>query len=297
VIVGTGVPPGSDSWLAELAASPPFGEGDRLGSLNHLDASARRRAAAAIRSGEAISLARPLVAEPSLFDGGGESVELRTEVHAHGARDRVRLECHGALNTHLDAPNHVSVDGTFYGEGGFSAAPTVSEGAAHGIFTRAVLADLPALRGTDWVAPGEPATAAELVAAVAGQPFEPGDALLCYLGRDCYEAEGGDYPADLAAALSSGVAIPGIAPDVGGWLVERRASLIGWDFLDIPGGALPPLRVHRLIRAIGLAVLDHCELGRAAKRCRETGAATGALVVAPLATGGTGSMVNPLLVL
>jgi hypothetical protein len=48
-------------WIRALAASQPFGAGDRRGTANLIDAAARARAAACIRTGNSVSLARPLL--------------------------------------------------------------------------------------------------------------------------------------------------------------------------------------------------------------------------------------------
>jgi hypothetical protein len=47
-------------WIRTLAASHPFGPDDRRGTANLIDAAARARAAACIRTGNSVSLARPL---------------------------------------------------------------------------------------------------------------------------------------------------------------------------------------------------------------------------------------------
>ena len=47
-------------WIAALAASRPFGAGDGRGTANLIDAAARARAAACVRTGDSVSLGRPL---------------------------------------------------------------------------------------------------------------------------------------------------------------------------------------------------------------------------------------------
>src|SRR5258708_24116383 len=47
-------------WIRALAASRPFGEGDRRGTANLIDAAARARAAARVRPRSPASLPRPL---------------------------------------------------------------------------------------------------------------------------------------------------------------------------------------------------------------------------------------------
>jgi hypothetical protein len=45
-------------WIRSLAATRHFGAGDRRGTANLIDAAARARAAACIRAGKSVSLAR-----------------------------------------------------------------------------------------------------------------------------------------------------------------------------------------------------------------------------------------------
>ena len=107
-------------WITELAATRPYGTGDRRGTANLVDAAARARAAAAIRSGESISLSRPLRGND--FDSTPEHPGFAHEIWyvptddgAGWGLDQVVLNCHGLLNTHVDGLNHVAINDTFYG--------------------------------------------------------------------------------------------------------------------------------------------------------------------------------------
>ncbi len=69
---------------------------------------------------------------------------------------------HGNADSHLDALCHVVYDGTLYNE--VPAANWTAEGAGQlsiavadqGIAGRAVLLDIPRVRGIDWLEPGRP---------------------------------------------------------------------------------------------------------------------------------------------
>jgi kynurenine formamidase len=216
---------------------------------------------------------------------------------AHGS-DRVNFECHGHTHTHLDGFNHMGLDGTWYsgwpagGEGGIS----IADFGAEGLVTRGVLADIPALRGENWVAADKPVSADELDGAIdaAGVTVEPGDALLCYMGRDRYEAAGNTY-------FGSEGRRPGLGPTAAKWIVDHKVSVLAWDFLDADIGipdADPPLPVHMLIWAIGLLLVDNCSFADAIAELRAAKRHVGMLIVAPLRiVGGTGSVVNPLLLI
>jgi hypothetical protein len=64
------------------------------------------------------------------------------------------------------------------------------------------------------------------------------------------------------------------------------------------GFGVEGMSVHMLIWAIGLALVDNCDLGTAARLMSETRRSSGLLCVSPLAIrGATGSLVNPILIL
>src|SRR5438046_6875145 len=99
------------TWVRGLHAERRFGERDRLGTVNYIDAAARRRAVEAVVDGTPISLARPLVPGPSARDDGlpGFKVDVfYTETPTGYApigmgSDHVEYDCHGHYNTHLDS--------------------------------------------------------------------------------------------------------------------------------------------------------------------------------------------------
>jgi hypothetical protein len=154
-------------WIRELAESHPFGPGDRRGTVNLIDPAARSRGAALIRSGEAISLARPL--RGGDYNATPERPGFAHEITYHATpdgtgwgMDHLVLDPHGLMNTHIDALNHVAVNGTFYGG---RAVDDPEQGsvdvlAPAGLLTRAVHLDIPALRGTAWAE--SPVTGADL---------------------------------------------------------------------------------------------------------------------------------------
>ena len=136
-----------DDYLTNLVVEGRFGPADRLGTANLVDDVARRRGAAAVRTGKCLSLARPLIDVAM----GGDVHTFALEVFVNNgptgfAMDRVELRCHGLENTHLDALNHISFDGQFYG-GRLMGDPELSsmaDLAMHGLVARGVVADVPA---------------------------------------------------------------------------------------------------------------------------------------------------------
>jgi kynurenine formamidase len=211
------------------------------------------------------------------------------------AGDTTHIQPHGQNATHLDSLNHIGRGGTWYS--GFDVndpdGHSVMHLARHGLFTRGVLVDIPAVRGTEWVAPDAPVTADDIDAALAatGSTFESGDALLLYMGRDRFEAAGGYMNA------MSGDAIPGAGASAARWIAEHHVSMLCWDFLDAIVPSEPGMQVHLLIWAIGLLLVDNAHLGGAAAQVRQSGRATGVFTATPPAIPrATGALLQPLFV-
>jgi len=296
-------------WLEAVAAAARFGPKDKLGTANYIDAAARRRAAEAIRTGTTYSLARKLEVghDQNYYHGSLEAQVTLTPydglphrpAFAGGqvlmATDIAHITAHGQHQTHLDAINHLGKHGTWYN--GWAVddpeGPDLASLTGHGLFTRGVLVDVPAVRGTEWADPAKPVSGEDIDSALAaaGVTFEPGDALLLYMGRDKYEAAGHEMD------QASGDPMPGAGSGAARWLVEHKASMICWDFIDAVAEGEPSFQVHMLIWATGLVVVDNCTFERATEAVRGSGVITGGLVVAPPPIpGATGSLADPLFI-
>jgi kynurenine formamidase len=293
-------------WLDELASRRRFGPDDLLGSANLIDAAARQRAAESMVTGASMSLARPIVSDVRGRYSGVEVEGSHGQIAAFANRpafagmvdvgsDWVRIGAHGQQHTHLDCLNHIGRAGHWYN--GFSvedsAGPSLAVVADHVLVTRGVLVDIPAVRDTDWVDAAAPVTGEDIDAALArqGAPFAPGDALLLYMGRDRYEQAG--HHMDLAA----GQPTPGAGSGAARWIADHDVSLVAWDFQDGVTPAEPVWQVHLLIWAIGLLVVDNCDLGPAAAQVQQTGRSKGAFIVtAPPIPHVTGALVQPLFI-
>jgi kynurenine formamidase len=281
------------AWLGELRARARFGPRDRLGTANLVDAAARRRGAREIVDGTATPLARPLAAGSSSRGDGrpGFCVDVfYTDGPIGMGSDHVEIDCHGLTNTHVDAVNHIALDGTWYGGWPVDdpTGPDITDLSVHGLLTRAVVVDAAGVRGEPWVDPDRPVGADDIERALAasGVTFESGDALVLAMGRDRFEAAG-----HAMTGLRGGDLVPGVGTSAARWIVDHDVSILCWDFLDSNHPSEPMACVHLLNHAIGLVLVDNCDLAGV----RATDRDTGALVVAPLAVpGGTGSLVQPL---
>jgi kynurenine formamidase len=293
---------------ARLRDRVPWGAGDRRGALNHVTAARLAAAAGEVRLGRTVTLAAPLAAS------GPDNPEpgLRHMKHLPGdpspvpglsfAADHLVMNVHGDVDSHIDALCHVSHDGALYN--GVPPGTVTSQGAsvlsvddAHdGIVGRGVLLDIPRLRGTRWVEPGDQVTVAELVAAEAAQQVRvgPGDVLFVRVGHRRRRTELG--PWDVARSRA------GLHPHAMEYLAEREVAALGCDSNSdtapsgVAGVAFP---VHVLgINALGMHLLDYLQFEDLVPVCEAAGRWSFLCVIAPLRLpGATGSPVNPIAIL
>ncbi|WP_034263407.1 cyclase family protein [Actinospica robiniae] len=287
----------------------PWGPEDRRGALNHLMAEQVRAAAALVRTGRSVSLAAPVQTRPTR-DGRDPA---RHEIIGPGAGgaadhgldfglDRIALNVHGDVDSHIDALSHVIFDRTLYNDvpGGstevIESSPLSIAVAADGIVGRGLLLDIPALRGVRWLEPGEQVMAEDLLAAERAQGVEmsAGDLLFIRVGHRARRDELGPWDAARHRA--------GLHPAALELLAERRIAVLGSDGNNdvapsgVEGVDFP---VHVLaINALGLHMLDYLQFEELLPLLAEEGRWSFLCVVAPLrVANGTGSPVNPIAIL
>ena len=224
-------------------------------------------------------------------------VDLRRSA---GAVEYFGCVFHGVNITHLDALSHVFWDRKSYNgkpaelvNAIFGATNLAVTALRDGIVTRGLLIDVYALRGVDWLEPGEPVFPEELEAAekLANVRVSSGDALLLRTGYARRKRKRGPVPLNNGQAGWHAACLP--------WLHERDVAAIGCDTAQdaVPSGythlALP---VHSIgMVAMGLYLLDACDLEALAATCSRLRRWEFCFTVAPLRIeGGTGSPVNPL---
>ncbi len=292
-----------DLLVKELSNWGRWGSEDQLGALNLITTEKRAEAAILVRKGVSVSLARNVEKRkapdnPSPFDhtmlGTGEKEGARWAV------DHLAVSYHGYAHTHLDSLCHLFHDGKMYN--GFSQKEVTQTGAKKlsihnaktGIFTRAVLMDLPRLKGVDFLAPGTPIYPKDLSDWLekVGTTIRSGDVVLIYTGRWKKRDQDGPWGVD-----DAGVA--GLHVSCAKWLKERDIAVLGTDGAAdvmpsrIPGYSHP---VHLLmLHAMGVHILDNLELERLSSEAHRLQRWDFLLTVAPLPVeGGTGSPVNPI---
>jgi kynurenine formamidase len=291
-----------DGMMTSLSNWGRWGKDDQRGALNLITPQKRRQAAALVKEGVAISLARPAVKEP--VDDSPAFVHRMVALPKEGqeiasAADEYSVRYHGFTQTHLDGLCHLIYKGKMYN--GFSQKELTAQGARKlgvenikdGIFTRCVLIDMPRLLEVRYL-DGKRAIYPEDLEAwerKAGVKVESGDALLIRTGRWARRDLEGPWDILKGSAGLHASCLP--------WLKERDVAVVGSDLaLDVlPSGVEGfELPVHWVCGvALGTPILDNCDLEKVSEAANTRKRWVFLLTVAPLAVeGGTGSPVNPL---
>lgn len=284
----------AERYVRETRNWDRWGPDDQRGALNLVTPARRRAAAALVRTGETVSLARP-------FAPGTLTVERFARAEgAGGVVDEMPVRCHGPAATHLDALCHAwDTEGMWSGRS--PDAETGSTGVrwgaldhmSDGILTRGVLLDIPRLRGEPHVRQDSPVHGDELAAAASEQGVQvgQGDALLIHSGREEYERRVGTWSADPAVR-------PGLESSCLTYIRETDCAIVLWDMGDVrPNEFGLPFPVHAALFAYGVALVDAALLEPLAVACAAAGRWEFLLSVNPLhIVGATGCLVNPIAV-
>jgi len=293
-----------------------WGPDDELGTLNLITEERRRYAAALVQHGRSVSCARiipttrieedfhspPLHFMTSSGDAWAGKPTPPDALQSSG--DFIGLAFHGFSVTHVDSLCHIFRDGRMY-KGHPASEVSTASGAAiqsvdairDGIVGRGVLLDIPRLRGVEWLDTDEGVYPEDLEAAeaAAGVTVGPGDILLCRFGAMAMRNALGPTRAvfDRRAGLHAAC-----CP----WLHERQVAALGSDTAQdvFPSGyASVRAPLHQVgIVAMGLCLIDNCDLEALARVCAELGRSEFLLTIGALRIErGTGSPVNPIAVL
>lgn len=305
-------------WFDELSNWGRWGDDDRLGTLNHLTAAKRVAAAGLVTEGVSVSCAwdirtgrQPGATVESqrymLSTGLGLEEEGRRGLlgtgRGGGAQEYIGMVFHGLDVTHLDSLAHLFWDGKMYGGAPASLVSDRQGALKHdvlavrdGVTTRGVLLDIARLRGVDVLDADDHVYPEDLEAAeaAAGVRCEPGDVILLRTGEGGARlAEKRDYNANKPRSGYQAACLP--------WLHERGIAMIGSDVAQDPTPTGYPnvvMPIHMVgIVAMGLWLIDNCQLEDLAAACAERGRWEFQFLLAPIRFQGvTGSPVNPLAV-
>lgn len=278
-----------------------WGDDDQLGTLNLIDAAARRRAAALVREGRAVSLGRPMPVTGSTVSAHPVVHRMLQPPDDTAAIDSVSLTPHDPQMTHIDALGHVFLNGRAYNgrrrndvlrSGGLSSLSVAS--LRDGIFCRGVLLDVAAARGVAYLGAGEFVTVEDLEAAEqrAAVRVGPSDALVVHVGRaERVRAEQvPDRPAPRA----------GLHAAVLPWLRDRDIAIFLGDCTERlpPEPSAIPLPLHQIgIVAMGLCLIDGALTSQLVATCAQLRRHEFLFCcTVPELPGATGFPVNPMCV-
>ena len=289
-----------DRWKTELSNWGRWGKDDQVGAMNLITPVKRRQAAALVKEGFSVSLARDVDTEKAVDN----PQPYERQMLAIGS-DRFGVAFHGVAHTHLDSLAHINYDGVFY-NGYKPDADAVMKANGHarnsivnlknGIFTRGVLIDIPRMKGVPYLEPGTVITRDDVEAfeKFAGMKVTAGDAVFIRTGRWARRAAVGPWDLGREAGMR-----PGPGASVLPWLKARDVALLGSDVppstspVDVEGETGP---VHDFaLVTLGIHLFDNCDLEALAEAAASRKRWDFLLTVAPLPIrGGTGSPVNPI---
>lgn len=287
-----------------------WGKDDQLGTLNYITPAKRLEAAALIREGHVIGCGRPVDTVPSPMNNRPARLymvaagDMAPESGAGVTFDEFTVYPHGQAQSHIDAWCHISNDRKMYN--GNPASLVTSAGAkvgditavGDGIVSRAVLLDVAAARGVDFIEPDAPIRPTDFDRAVELAGVEPGegDILVYRTGRHERRAALGPQCERHPDGRGS---LPGIYPDCLEWIHARKIALIAadcaHDVLPSPiKGENIPIHVGTEVY-MGLLLLHNLQLEALRAACSAYKRNEFFFSVAALrVTGGTASPVNPL---
>ena len=288
-----------DELFRQVSNWGRWGKDDELGALNLITPEKRRQAAALVKQGISVSLAKS--------DRGLIQHQFRKPTGEFFAGS-YQLPGHNDNQTHIDALCHIWYDGKAYN--GLTPDQVVGEQGCkklglssylNGIVTRAVLVDLPRLKGVPYLEPATPVDSEDLEAweQQVGVKISSGDALLVRFGRWVRDAEFPEHPNTMTQLMKVGQA--GLHPSVGPWLKERGVALVGQDggagvFPSGVPGYISPFSIVA-INAMGIPLIVAMDLDEAAATAARLNQWDFEFVVGPLQfPAGTGSAVHPIAV-
>ena len=292
-----------DAWMQELSNWGRWGDDDQRGTVNLITPEKRKQAAALVRDGVSVSLARDAEKDQAADNPSPFSHRMLNTGDRPGAgqfvSDEYAVSYHGFAHTHMDSLAHMSWQGKSYN--GFPMEEVVAAGTPHlavtnfkeGIFTKGILMDIPRLKGVDWLEPGTAIHPEDLAAweKQSGVKVEPGDVVFIYTGRWRRRDTQGPWNASQGAA--------GLYASSAKWLHERDIAMIGSDGAsDVMPSGIDGVHqpVHQLfLIAMGTPIFDNCDLEALAAECRKRNRWDFLLTAAPIPAGkGTGSPLNPI---
>ena len=291
-----------DRWMTELSNWNRWGKDDQIGTVNLITDAKRKQAAALVREGVSVSLARESEITPAADNSspfGHKMIWTGKNTPGQFSLDEYTVNYHGYAHTHMDALCHMFYQGKMYN--GFSQQTVTDKGAAknaitnfkNGIMSRGILIDIPLLKGVPYLEPSTPVYPEDLEAweKKAGVKIGSGDIVFLRTGRWARRAAKGPWDASAHSA--------GFYASCAKWLKNRDVAMVGSDAASdvmpsmVEGVAQP---IHQLfLIAMGTPIFDNCDLEAISKAAAQRKRWEFLLTASPIpVTGGTGSPLNPI---
>jgi kynurenine formamidase len=286
-----------EQWMTELSTWHRWGRDDQLGSTNLITPAKRLQAVSMVETGETVSLGHDVADDTGSDANRPFALDMIISFDPDRIRDRVDIDYHGGVFTHLDALCHVVYDGKIYNGHDFRDTVTADgcaqlgiTGLQHGVVTKAVLIDVPRLRGVPYLEPGTRVYREDIEAweRQTGVRVESGDVLLIRTGRwarrDVFNEETGTAGMDASF-------LP--------FLAERDVALLGGDTAhevrdNIPGFDMTVVHKFTIV-ARGMNLLDNLDLEEVAETAARLQRWEFLFMASPVRIPhGTGSPINPI---
>ena len=285
-----------EQWKKDVSNWGRWGKDDQIGTMNLVTPAKRKAAAALVKDGVSVSLSAVPNTEKAVDNPTPYEHEMRGI-----SIDRWGVSYHGVAHTHLDSLAHVNDQGVFYN--GYKPDPAQIKAANRhsrngidnlkdGVFTRAVLYDIPRLKGVPYLNPSTPIYVEDLEAweKRTGVKVGPGDALLLRTGVWTKRKAVGPYERGRTGTD------PGLDPSVIPWLKKRDVAIVGSEhpLYVSPSPILGAAHDFSLVY-LGIHLVDNADLDAVSAAAAARSRWEFLLTMAPIPIpGGTGSPINPI---
>jgi kynurenine formamidase len=291
-----------EQWMKELSNWGRWGKDDQKGTVNLITPAKRKQAAALVKEGFSVSLARDTEKDKAVDNPSPFGHEMRwtgSNTPNQFSLDAYSVSYHGYAHTHMDSLCHMFHEGKMYN--GYAQQEVTGTGAKklavtafkEGILSRGVLVDIPHLKGLPYLEPSTAIYPRDLEAweKKAGVKISSGDIVFIRTGRWALRAAKGPWNVSAASA--------GLHASSVKWLKQRDVAMVGSDAASdvapsLVDGVNQP--VHQLLLiAMGTPIFDNCDLEAVSKAAASRNRWEFMLTASPIpVTGGTGSPLNPI---
>ena len=289
-----------DNLFKKLDNTGKWGQNDRLGTINYITSEKVKSSLKYIKKGVSVSLSFKIT-EDSLALNNFNSDKLSSYSHEtnelnlkgyNWVTDNFSISYHGHTHSHIDALNHLSHNGLYYNQ--LKSPDELGvENLKNGVLTKAILIDLPLLKGKEFVEAGYKISVKDIIEFEKkfNVKIERGDILLIRTGRWKQKEIKGEWNFLLKST--------GLHFNVMQFLSEREISILGSDGTN---DSNPPLieeegsPIHKLsIVAMGMPLLDNLNLEQLSKKAKLFSTWEFFISVQPLKIDkGTGSPINAI---